>query len=165
MPNQEPRRHPAETKGNQNGGAIPMWQVLSFSGKFDPTFFDNLHDPGPPPGELTPDQRHRTSRAVKARGRWRQANNAAWQRQRIRDGRTPRPAPLTRHQEELLVLYDNGTLLQEANEATLLSGNGCLHREDGARLNIGGSTGGSTRRALYGWAEPDVTDLFSLSER
>ena len=61
---------------------------------------------------------------MKARGRLRQGKNAAWQRQRILDGRTPKPASLTRHQEELLVLYDNGTLLQEANEATLLSGNG-----------------------------------------
>ena len=142
-----------------------MWQVLSFSGKFDPTFFANLHDPGPPPGELTPDQRHWTSRAVKARGRLRQGRNAAWQRQRILDGKTPKPAPLTRHQEQLLVLYDNGTLLQEANAATLLSGNGCLHREDGATLNIGGSTGGFARQFLYGSAKPNVENFFTINER
>ena len=92
----------------REGGTIPMWQVLSFSGKFDPNFFDNLEDPGPPPDEPTRDQRHWTSPALKARNRLRQGMNAAWQRQGILDGRTPKPAPLTRHQQQLLVGYDDG---------------------------------------------------------
>ena len=108
-----------------------MWQVLSFSGKFDPNFFDNIEDPGPPPDEPTRDQRHWTSPALKARNRLRQGMNAAWQRQAILDGRTPKPAPLTRQQQHLLGLYNNGYLLRKANELTLLSGNGYLHRKDG----------------------------------
>ena len=107
-----------------------MWQVLSFSGKFDPNFFDNLEDPGPPPDEPTRDQRHWTSPALKAWNRLRHGMNAAWQRQAILDGRTPKPAPLTRHQKHLLVRYDNGYLFRQANELTLLSGNGYLHRRD-----------------------------------
>ena len=142
-----------------------MWQVLSFSGKFDPKFFDNLEDPGPPPDEPTRDQRHWTSPALKARNRLRQGMNAAWKRQGILDGRTPKPAPLTRHQQHLLVLYDNGYLLRQANELTLLSGNGYLHRADGAILKIGDSEGGFTRRALYGWTEPRVEDFFTIIER
>ena len=125
-----------------------MWQGLSFSGKFDPTFFDTLHDLGPPPGELTPDQRYWTSRAVKARGRLRQGKNAAWQRQRILDGRTPKPAPLTRHQKHLLVRYDNGYLFRQANELTLLSGNGTLHRTTGEKFLL--RKPGFTERVLYG---------------
>ena len=125
-----------------------MWEVLSFSGRFDPNFFDNLEDPGPPPDEPTRDQRHWTSPAAKARNRLREAMNAARQRQGILDGRTPKPAPLTRHQQHLPVLYDNGYLLRQANELTLLSGNGTLRRKDGKMLKIG--PGGFTKRVLYG---------------
>ena len=62
---------------------------------------------------------------------------------------------LSKRQTALLKLYDNGTLLKEANEATLLSRNGCLRRGDGARLNIGGSTGGRARKILDAWKPPD----------
>ena len=108
-----------------------MWQVLSFSGKFDPNFFNNLEDLGPPPDKATRDQRHWTSPASKARNRLRQGMNAASQSQAILEGRTAKPAPLTRQQQHLLGLYNNGYLLRQANELTLLSGNGYLHRKDG----------------------------------
>ena len=149
----------------REGGTKPMWEVLSFSGKFDPNFFDNLEDPGPPPDEATRDQRHWTSRASKARNRLRQGMNAIWQRQAILDGRTPKPAPLTRQQQHLLELYKNGELLEKANELTLLSGNGYLHREDGEILKIGDSEGGFTRRFLYGWKGPKVVDFFTIIGR
>ena len=89
--------------------------------------------------------------------------NAAWQRQGILDGRTPKPAPLTRHQKHLLVRYDNGYLFRQANELTLLSGNGYLHRKDGEILKIG--PGGFTKRVLYGWKgdERKVEDFFTIS--
>ena len=125
-----------------------MWQVLSFSGKFDPNFFDNLEDPGPPPDEATRDQRHWTSPAAKARNRLRQAMNAALQSQAILEGRTAKPAPLTRHKQHLLELYKNGELLQKANELTLLSGNGTLHRTNGEKFLL--RKRGFTERVLYG---------------
>ena len=115
-----------------------MREVLSFSGKFDPNFFDNLEDPGPPPDEAIRDQRHWTSRASKARTRWRQGMNAA-----SRSG-----AILTRHQQHLVELYENGKLLEEANQLTLLSGNGTLHRTTGEKLLL--RTPGFTERVLYG---------------
>ena len=105
----------------REGGSKPMWEVLSFSGRFDPNFFDNLEDPGPPPDEAIRDQRHWTSRASKARKRWRQGMNAASQSRAI----------LTRKQQHLVELYENGELLEEANQLTLLSGNGTLRRKDG----------------------------------
>ena len=98
-----------------------MWEVLSFSGKFDPNFFDNLEDLGPPPDEAIRDQRHWTSRASKTRKRWRQDMNAASQGRAI----------LTRKQQHLVELYENGELLEEANQLTLRSGNGILRRKDG----------------------------------
>ena len=132
-----------------------MWQVLSFSGKFDPNFFNNLEDPGPPPDEATRDQRHWTSPALKARNRLRQAL--------ILEGRTGKPAPLTRQQQHLLGLYKNGELLQKANELTLLSGNGTLHRKDGEKFMIGPD--GFTKRVLYGskGGGREVEKFFAMS--
>ena len=40
-------------------------------------------------------------------------------------------AILTRQQQHLVELYENGKLSEEANELTLLSGNGTLRRKDG----------------------------------
>ena len=63
---------------------------------------------------------------------------------------------LSKKQIALLKLYDNGTLLEKANEAALRSGHGCLRRaRDGARLLIGGSTGGRARKILDDWKPPD----------
>ena len=140
-----------------------MWEVLSFSGKFDPKFFDNLEDPGPPPDEATRDQRRWTSPASKARNRFRQGMNAASQSQAILEGRTAKPAPLTRQQQHLLELYKNGELLRKANELTLLSGNGILHRKDGEKFMIGPD--GFTQRVLYGSEgdEREVEKFFAMS--
>ena len=64
---------------------------------------------------------------------------------------------LSRQQQELLALYDNGTLLAEANRLTRISGNGRLRRSDGSFVDIGGSTGGYARTVLYDWQAPDLT--------
>ena len=45
-------------------------------------------------------------------------------------------AILTRKQQHLVELYENGELLEEANQLTLLSGNGTLRRKDGKMLKI-----------------------------
>ena len=145
----------------REGGTKPMWEVLSFSGKFDPKFFDNLEDPGPPPDEATRDQRRWTSPASKARNRFRQGMNAASQSQAILEGRTAKPAPLTRQQQHLLGLYKNGKLLRKANELTLRSGNGTLHRIDGEKFMIGPH--GFTKRVLYKPDEREVEKFFAMS--
>ena len=133
-----------------------MWQVLSFTGKFDPDFFASLRDPGPPPGELTETQRRNNRLAVEARARLRLAKKYARQRDKIHTGGAPQPAALTRKQQNLLELYDAGTLLADANRLTRISGNGRLRPSDGSFVDIGGSTGGYTRVALYDWEPPDV---------
>ena len=58
-----------------------------------------------------------------------------------------------------MALYDDGTLLAEANRLTRISGNGRLRRSDGSFVDIGGSTGGYTRTVLYDWEAPDVTEF------
>ena len=69
---------------------------------------------------------------------------------------------MSRKQQDLLELYDAGTLLAEANRLTRISGNGRLRRSDGSFVDIGGSTGGYTRTVLYDWQAPDVTDFDSV---
>ena len=76
---------------------------------------------------------------------------------------------MTRNQLDLLNQYDFGELLDQVNRLTLLSGNGRLRRSDGSHVDIGGSTGGWTRKALYGWTPPDleafeIIDPEALSE-
>ena len=56
-------------------------------------------------------------------------------------------------------LYDAGTLLADANRLTRISGNGRLRRSDGSFIDIGGSTGGYTRTALYDCQAPDLTEF------
>ena len=57
-------------------------------------------------------------------------------------------AILTRQKQHLVELYENGKLLEEANELTLLSGNGTLHRTNGEKFLL--RRRGFTERVLYG---------------
>ena len=137
-------------------GTPQMWHVLSFTGRFDPAFFAKIGEPKRQAGEQTEKQRLNNKLAAEARGEYRQAMRYARQREILREGGDPQPAALTRRQEALLVLYDNGTLLAEANRLTRISGNGRLRREDGSFVDTGGSTGGFTRTVLYCYKPPEV---------
>ena len=83
---------------------------------------------------------------------------------KILTGKCDPGTTLSRKQQELLALYDTGTLLKEANRLTRISGNGRLRRTDGSVVDIGGSTGGYTRTVLDDWQAPDVTELDPVSE-
>ena len=143
-------------------GTIQMWHVLSSTGEFDPDFFNRLAPPPPTAGEQTEIQRQNNKPAMEARARRRQAIKYARVRDKIRTGDAPQSAALSRKQQDLLALYDNGSLLAEANRLTRISGNGRLRRSDGSFVDIGGSTGGYTRTVLYDWEPPDVTEFDSV---
>ena len=128
-----------------------MWQVLSFTGRFNPKFFETVGDPPREIGNQTEEERQNTKRAVEARA----ARRLAIKYARVRDG----GLPFTRKQLDLLKHYDSGELLKEANRLTLMSGNGRLRRSDGSHVDIGGSTGGWTRKALCGWRPPDLKEF------
>ena len=140
-------------------GTPQMWHVLSFTGRFDPVFFAKIGEPKRQAGEQTEKQRLNNKLAAEARGEYRQAMRYARQREILREGGDPQPAALTRRQEALLVLYDNGTLLAEANRLTRISGNGRLRRSDGTFVDTGGSTGGFTRTVLYDYQPRDVSEF------
>ena len=143
-----------------------MWHVLSFTGRFSPQDLKDLPALPLPPGEPTDEQRRKTKVAVEARARLRQAKRYSQLRDMIDRAHRRMNISLTPKQEELLALYDAGTLLKEANRLTRISGHGRLKHWDGTFLDIGGSTGGYTKAALYGWEPPDRTELehFDLSD-
>ena len=136
-------------------GTTQMWHVLSFRGKFDPTFFTSL--PPPQAGEQTEKQRLNNKLAVEARAKRRLAMKYDRLRQKIAMGECAPGTTLSTQQQDLLALYDAGTLLADANRLTRISGNGRLRRSDGSFVDIGGSTGGYTRTVLYDWEPPDLT--------
>ena len=140
-------------------GSPQMWHVLSFTGRFSPQFFRAPALPPPPPGELADEQRHNNKLALEARAKLRHAKRYCHLRDMIRRGRPRENISLTQKQEELLALYDDGTLLTEANRLTRISGNGRLRRSDGSFVDIGGSTGGYTMTLLYDWQPPDLTEF------
>ena len=55
----------------------------------------------------------------------------------------------------MLELWDKAFLLEERNRTTVAVGHGRLFRKSGAYLDIGGSTGGGSRRIIDGWQPPD----------
>ena len=134
-----------------------MWHGLSFAGKFDPAFFVIFSRPPPQAGEQTETQRLNNKLAVEARAKRRQAIKYARLRDKITRGECARGTALSLRQQDLLALYDAGTLLSQANRLTRISGNGRLLHSDGSFVDSGGSTGGHTRTVLYEWQAPDMT--------
>ena len=58
-----------------------------------------------------------------------------------------------------MALYDDGTLLAEANRLTCISGNGRLKHWDGSFVDLGASTGGYPRTVLHDWNPSDLTQF------
>ena len=132
----------------RRGGSTQMFHLLSFSGRWDPAFFATLPAPGTAVAQ-TSAQKSATRAAVEARAQLRLAKKY--------DGLRRRRALLP-YQEELVTSLHDGTLAARVNELTLRSGNGRLWRHDGTFVDIGGSTGGFTRAALYNWTPPNLDE-------
>ena len=69
---------------------------------------------------------------------------------------------ITRVQHDLLRQLDDGRLRARANEAIRAYGHGTVHRSDGQTVEIGGSTGGVTRRLLDGEEPVDIDAWMSM---
>ena len=130
-----------------------MFHLLSFSGRWDPAFFEK--EPVPQAkGESAEEKKKKTHAASEARARLRLAKKY--------EGMLGRPwrsfSSLYPEQQRLVKQLRDGTLEREANRLTLLSGHGRIKRKDGTSLDIGGSTGGFTRCILYDWTPPNLDD-------
>ena len=123
-----------------------MFHLLSFSGRWDPSFFGT--EPVPT-GEPTEEQRRATCAAVEARAKVRLARKYDHLKRR---------KWLNSDQLELVSKLHDGTLEKEAARLTKASGHGRFKRADGSFVSIGGSTGGFTRAVLYDWKPPNLDD-------
>ena len=127
-----------------------MFHLLSFSGRWDPSFFAT--EPVPQQtGEQTEAQKQATCAAVEARAKVRLARKYDHLKAKKR---------LHPDQLKLVSELHDGTLEAEAARLTQISGHGTFRQEDGSFVAIGGSTGGFTRAVLYNWTPPKLDDEF-----
>ncbi len=63
--------------------------------------------------------------------------------------------PFTQKELEVLQQWDSGQLLHKKNMSIVSVGHGRLQTALGDYLDIGGSTGGGSRRIIDGWQPPD----------
>ena len=75
----------------------------------------------------------------------------------MRQGLSPR-------QTVLLEQYESCRLLKELNNAKVAWGHGRLRDEAGGCIDIGGSTGGGSRRIIDGWTPPDWREFCKRAE-
>ena len=123
-----------------------MFHLLSFCGRWDPSFFAT--EPVPQqPNDQGEAQKQRTCAAVEARAKVRLARKYDHLKSKKR---------LNPDQLELVSKLHDGTLEKEAARLTKISGHGRFKRSDGTVVSIGGSTGGFTRAVLYNWTPPNL---------
>ena len=71
---------------------------------------------------------------------------------------------LTPRQTDLLERYDSCRLMEELNAAKVAWGHGRLRSEAGEYMDIGGSTGGGSRRIIDDWTPPDWQEFLEQEE-
>ena len=135
----------------RRGGTTQMFHLLSFAGRWDPSFFAK-HPVPQQLGEQAEQKKQATRAAVEARAQLRLA--------RKYDGLKKSSKWLYPDQLALVAKLHDGSLEAEANRLTRISGHGRLRRRDGTYVDIGGSTGGFTRAVLYNWTLPSLDDEF-----
>ena len=128
-----------------------MFHLISFSGRWDPAFFDK--EPLPQDtGESAEESKKKTHAASEARARLRLAKKYLYHLER---GDCTWMS-LYPHEQKLVQKLKNGILQSEANRLTIQSGHGRITRKDGTIVDIGGSTGGFVRAELYNYRPPDL---------
>ena len=145
--------------------------MLAFSGRFDPVVLRqtlncevNDETAEAPDGlQFSQEQRRRLQhQKAEAVARFKEGQQLARYREDFRRRAQFQPASYgqdkatyTSRQVELLRQYDSNELLIAMNNAIVGAGHGRLRRPCGEFLDIGGSTGGGSRRIIDGWMPPD----------
>ena len=71
---------------------------------------------------------------------------------------------LSFRQTVLLEDFRSGRLMRELNERKVAWGHGRLRDEAGGHMDIGGSTGGGSRRLIDGWVQPNWREFLWQSD-
>ena len=137
-------------------GSKTMAELIIYTGRFDPEFLSQAQDtqePRTPAGLLSAHRQQNLKRsAAQAKLNYRMT---CLLRRKLDNGQVER-RHLQPWQKKNLRQLQDGSLLRRTNDAVAAYGHGTLRREDGASLEIGGSSQGVTRFLLDGCAEPDV---------
>ena len=136
-------------------GTKNLWELISFTGKFDSSYLAQKLKDAPTCSSNTGKQQL-VKIASEARNKLRLAKKHDSKRSRIIEGTDE---TLTAKEQQLLRLYDSDKLRVEANKATVASGHGRLKGRSGQFVDIGGSTGGGTRRALDNYIPPNPDEI------
>ena len=143
-------------------GSKTMAELIIYTGRFDPEFLNQAQDTQDPSGASQPvansDGREDLKRkAAQAKLDYRMT---CILRRRLDRGHLDERDLQPWEKKNLRQLQD-GSLLRRTNDAVAAYAHGTLRREDGATLEIGGSTQGVTRFLLDGCAEPDVDSFLA----
>ena len=152
-------------------GSKQIWEVLVFSGRFDADTLSqavgNANEDEPRVQERSPRESARLHHE-KAEAIARHKEGAQiWRRwQWLQNAGCTQPAwtVFTQRQVQLLDMYTNGELLMMRNHAVQALGHGRLTNTRGDTLDIGGSTGGGSRKILDSWHPLDVEEFLAGDE-
>ena len=152
-------------------GTKQIWEVLAFSGRFDVDMLrqalhaepsDETAEPPAHDPESQEQRRRLHHDKAEAKARYNEGQRLARHRDKLRCGGASQPASrgqevetFTHKQLEVLQQWDSGELLSNRNRSIVALGHGRLRTARGDYLDIGGSTGGGSRRIIDGWKPPD----------
>jgi len=117
-------------------------------------------------GDMYQEQRRRLRNdKAEAQARYNEGRRLARRRDtHMHHSRGASPPVFSSWQQNLLQWLDSGVLLRETNRAVSSWGHGRLRSAEGGHLDIGGSTGGGSRRIIDGWVPPDWRQFLSQSD-
>ncbi len=156
-------------------GSKQIWELLAFTGGFDVHWLeralhaeaDNASTPPHPREEAAHQHRRRLHHAkAEAIARCTEGERRARHRAGLLSrgasqpaGRAREPLLLTRRQVELLEKYRNDELRAARNHPIIALGHDQLHNRRGHNTDVGGSTGGVSRRIIDSWKHPDFREF------
>ena len=144
-------------------GSKTMAELIIYTGRFDPEFLSQAQDTREPRtlAELLSADRQQNLKRFAAQAKLNYRMTCLLRR-KLDNGHVER-RHLQPWQKKNLRQLQDGSLLRRTNDAVAAYGHGTLRREDGASLEIGGSSQGVTRFLLDGCAEPDVESFLAGS--
>ena len=138
-------------------GSRVLWELISFSGRFDPEWLRGALACTPDPVEGGDDAKRQSMemkrQVMEARADLRFANSLDKKRKR-----TP-TAKFTQREQDLLHKLDTDMLRKRSHDLTMKFGHGRVHKKDGSYVEIGGSSGGQARRVLDNYVPPHPEDI------
>ena len=141
-------------------GSKQVWECLAFTGCFDLEFLERVVKDKDPQDESkrAKEDKERQRKLQHAKVEALAAYNEGARLARLRelqreDGASQRA--LTRHQLQVLQNWDWDELRQTLNEAVGAFGHYRQRHQSGRTMDIGGSTGGGSRRIIDNWVPPD----------